>query len=95
MKVKVGFCFSFPITKTSPNCGLLVAWTKDYLIEDGIGEDVVKLLQDSCANLGLKIEVPVIINDSVGVLAGGRWGVVKTSIHSMIMGTCTHISHRS
>lgn len=48
------------------------------MIEDGIGEDVVKLLKDSCANVGLEIEVPAIINDSVGVLAGGRYSAAET-----------------
>lgn len=71
-KVKVGFCFSFPIRKTAPNCGILLAWTKGYDYTDGVGEDVVQLLQSSFHSIGLDARIYVIMNDSVGVLAGGR-----------------------
>lgn len=71
-KVRVGFCFSFPLRKTAPNCGFLLAWTKGYEYVDGVGEDVVQLLQNSFSRIGLNAIVLAIMNDSVGVLAGGR-----------------------
>lgn len=68
----MGLCISFPMMKTAPNRGLLLKWSKGFDIVDGVGEDVVQVFKDSCAALGLAIKVPIVINDSIALLASGR-----------------------
>ncbi|GMH44435.1 hypothetical protein BSKO_12387 [Bryopsis sp. KO-2023] len=88
-QVKLGFCFSFPMQKSAPDVGRLMTWTKGYEISDGIGEDAVQLLKESCERAGIAAQIPIIMNDTIGVLAAGRYEDDSTDI-GVILGTGTN-----
>ncbi|KAK9823412.1 hypothetical protein WJX72_002562 [[Myrmecia] bisecta] len=69
----VGFCFSFPCTQTSLNSGTLVKWTKSFNNPGGIGEDPVRMLSAAFERAGMKVDVDVMLNDTVGTLAAARY----------------------
>ncbi|KAG0566647.1 hypothetical protein KC19_7G079200 [Ceratodon purpureus] len=72
---ELGLTFSFPIRQTSINTGILIQWTKGFKITDGVGKDVVTMLQSAMDRQKgwPQIRVAVLINDTVGTLAGGHY----------------------
>lgn len=68
----MGLCFSFPMMKTAPDSGLLMTWSKGFDVVDGVGKDVVQMFKESCAASGLVTNVPIVVNDSISLLASGR-----------------------
>lgn len=44
---ELGLTFSFPIRQTSLNTGILIQWTNGFKIADGVGKDVVTMLQSA------------------------------------------------
>jgi len=96
-RLPVGFCFSFPLDKSSPKSGVLLHWTKGYECGEAIGRDASALLEDAFERVGLPAEVHVILNDTIGVLAAGRYEDDQTDI-GVILGTGTNaacVSHPS
>ncbi len=51
----LGFTFSFPCTQKGLASATLVTWTKGFDCDGVVGEDVVKLLQDSINRRGVSI----------------------------------------
>ncbi|CAD7700198.1 unnamed protein product [Ostreobium quekettii] len=88
-RLPVGFCFSFPLDKFSPKSGVLLHWTKGYECEGGIGKDASAMLEEAFDRVGLPAEVHVILNDTIGVLAAGRYEDDRTDI-GVILGTGTN-----
>lgn len=69
VKMPMGFTFSFPMKQHSLNSAELVTWTKSFNCPSVVGNDVVKLLQNSLHKHGMKnIEVLCILNDTTGTL---------------------------
>ncbi|KAF2458133.1 hypothetical protein BDY21DRAFT_267098, partial [Lineolata rhizophorae] len=64
----MGFTFSFPVHQMAINRGTLIRWTKGFDIDDAIGKDVCKLLQDEIDLLDLPVRVAALVNDTVGTL---------------------------
>lgn len=64
----MGFTFSFPVHQIGINRGTLIRWTKGFDIDDAIGKDVCKLLQDEIDALNLPVRVAALVNDTVGTL---------------------------
>lgn len=65
---KLGFTFSFPVHQTGIASGNLIRWTKGFDIQDAVGKDVCKLLQDEIDALHLPVTVAALVNDTVGTL---------------------------
>ena len=65
---KLGFTFSFPVHQTGIASGNLIRWTKGFDIQDAVGKDVCKLLQDEIDALRLPVRVAALVNDTVGTL---------------------------
>ncbi|KAG0621311.1 hypothetical protein M758_3G010400 [Ceratodon purpureus] len=87
---EIGLTFSFPVKQTSVKSGILIQWSKGFKIADGVGADVVALLQSAINRQhGPKIEVAVLVNDTVGTLAGGRYWNDDVMV-GMILGTGTN-----
>jgi len=89
-EISLGFTFSFPMVQHALHVGVLVNWTKSFNCPGVIGEDAVKLLNDSLAKLGLKhIKVVAILNDTTGTLVAGVHDYPDCGI-GLILGTGTN-----
>lgn len=66
--LKLGFTFSFPVDQTALNRGKLIRWTKGFDLPDCVDKDVVDLLQSHLDNLGVKVHIAALANDTVGTL---------------------------
>ncbi|KAF9398709.1 glucokinase [Mortierella sp. AD011] len=55
--LELGFTFSFPVSQTSVNSGLLLRWTKGFNCPDAVGNDIVKLLQDALDRNDVNVHV--------------------------------------
>ncbi|KAJ1390929.1 Hexokinase, N-terminal [Sesbania bispinosa] len=89
---ELGFTFSFPVMQTSIASGNLIKWTKGFNIDDTVGQDVVAELTKAIERQGLDMRVTALVNDTVGTLAGGRYGN-KDVIAAVILGTGTNAAY--
>ncbi|KAL8223355.1 hypothetical protein R6Q57_018830 [Mikania cordata] len=89
---ELGFTFSFPVKQSSIAGGTLVRWTKGFNIEDAVGLDVVEELTKAMERIGLDMRVSALVNDTVGTLAGGRYGNPHV-IAAVILGTGTNAAY--
>ncbi|CAI9762975.1 unnamed protein product [Fraxinus pennsylvanica] len=89
---ELGFTFSFPVRQISLASGILIKWTKGFLIEDAIGQDIVKELTKAMERVGLDMHVTALVNDTVGTLAGGRYNNPDV-IAAVILGTGTNAAY--
>lgn len=72
---ELGLTFSFPVKQTSVRSGVLIQWSKGFLVADGVGADVVALLQRAINRQhGPKIEVVVLESPRAGERHGGHFG---------------------
>ncbi|KAL2535898.1 Hexokinase-3 [Forsythia ovata] len=86
---ELGFTFSFPVKQTSSSSGILIKWTKGFVIEDMVGSDVSECLQQAISRKGLDMRVNALINDTVGTLALGHYHDEDT-VAAVIIGTGTN-----
>ncbi|KAG9444755.1 hypothetical protein H6P81_016095 [Aristolochia fimbriata] len=86
---ELGFTFSFPVKQTSVSSGLLIKWTKGFAIEDLVAKDVSECLQRALDKRGLNMRVSILVNDTVGTLAVGRYHDEDT-VAAVIIGTGTN-----
>ncbi|KAI3443716.1 hypothetical protein Pfo_000381 [Paulownia fortunei] len=89
---ELGFTFSFPVRQLSLASGTLIKWTKGFLIEDAVGEDVVGELTKAMERVGLDMRVAALVNDTVGTLAGGRYDNPDV-VAAVILGTGTNAAY--
>ncbi|XP_047945131.1 hexokinase-2 [Salvia hispanica] len=89
---ELGFTFSFPVRQLSLASGTLINWTKGFLIEDAIGQDVVAELTKAMERVGLDMRVTALVNDTVGTLAGGRY-TNPDVVAAVILGTGTNAAY--
>ncbi|KAG0570355.1 hypothetical protein KC19_6G156200 [Ceratodon purpureus] len=85
-----GFAFSFPVRQTSVKSGIVIHWTKGFKVEDAVGKDIVKQLQDALGRSGHQIVISALVNDTVGTLAGGRYNFEEETMVGCIIGTGTN-----
>lgn len=86
---ELGFTFSFPVRQTSVSSGILIKWTKGFVIQGMAGRDVSDCLQQAMVKKGLDMRVAVLVNDSVGTLALGHYYDPDT-VAAVIIGTGTN-----
>ncbi|KAL3829933.1 hypothetical protein ACJIZ3_018735 [Penstemon smallii] len=89
---ELGFTFSFPIRQLSLASGTLIKWTKGFLIEDAVGEDVVEELTKAMERVNLDMRVAALVNDTVGTLAGGKYSNPDV-IAAVILGTGSNAAY--
>ncbi|KAL6555107.1 hexokinase A [Orobanche gracilis] len=89
---EIGFTFSFPVRQLSLASGTLIKWTKGFLIEDAVGQDVVEELTKAIEKAGLDMRVAALANDTVGTLALGRYNNADV-IAAVILGTGTNAAY--
>ncbi|KAJ3704057.1 hypothetical protein LUZ61_007762 [Rhynchospora tenuis] len=89
---ELGFTFSFPVKQTSISSGNLIKWTKGFSIEDTVGKDVVAELTKAMERQGLDMRVTALVNDTIGTLAGGRYGD-QDVVAAVILGTGTNAAY--
>ncbi|KAG5890507.1 hypothetical protein JTB14_016385 [Gonioctena quinquepunctata] len=86
----LGFAFSFPVEQRSLTVGILERWTKGFICEGVIGEDVVQLLRDALERRGdVEIFLLAVLNDTTGTLMSCAWKHRNTRI-GLIVGTGTN-----
>jgi len=88
-KLKIGFCFSFPLRMEGPDVGYFTQMTKGFAFEDAKGKNVVQMLRDTFAAQKMDVDIRMVCNDAVGVLAAGRYADPKTEI-GVVLGTGTN-----
>ncbi|KAK8619876.1 hypothetical protein V6N13_066376 [Hibiscus sabdariffa] len=86
---ELGFTFSFPVKQTSVSSGVLIKWTKAFAIKDMVGKEVAGALQQALTRKGLNMRVAVLVNDTVGTIALGRYHDEDT-VAAVIIGTGTN-----
>ncbi|CAA0814309.1 Hexokinase-2 [Striga hermonthica] len=89
---ELGFTFSFPVRQLSLASGTLIKWTKGFLIEDAVGQDVVEELVKAMERANLDMRVAALVNDTVGTLAGGRYDNPNV-VAAVILGTGTNAAY--
>ncbi|XP_067908496.1 hexokinase-1-like isoform X1 [Heterodontus francisci] len=68
-KLPLGFTFSFPCKQSKLDEGILISWTKEYLVKGVQGTDVVTLLREAIARQAdYEVEVVALVNDTVGTM---------------------------
>lgn len=72
--LRLGFTFSFPVTQSAINKGILLRWTKGFNIESAVGKDVVWLLQSELDKRDIPVQVVALVNDTVGTLMARSYG---------------------
>lgn len=83
----LGFTFSFPMSQLSVDSGKLVRWTKGFMCDGVVDQDVVQILSKSINNIpNLNVKICAILNDTVGTLMSCAWMNPKTRI-GLIIGT--------
>jgi len=88
-KLKIGFCFSFPLRMEAPDVGYFTQMTKGFAFEDVKGRNVVQMLKDSFAAQKMDADIRMVCNDAVGVLAAGMYANANTEI-GVVLGTGTN-----
>lgn len=88
----MGFTFSFPVDQQGINKGKLIRWTKGFDIDEVIGQDVCKLLQDAIDQRQLPVRVAALVNDTVGTLMARSYcsGQHSKALIGAIFGTGTN-----
>lgn len=90
----IGFTFSFPVDQRSVNSGYLIQWTKGFTTSDVKDNDVVKLLNQALDRAGIKAEVTVLINDTVGsLIASSYLSTEHETIAGIILGTGSNAAY--
>lgn len=89
---ELGFTFSFPVMQLSVASGALMRWTKGFSIDDMVGQDVVAELTQAMKRQGVDMRVSALVNDTVGTLAGGRYGN-KDVVIAVILGTGSNAAY--
>ncbi|XP_051185044.1 hexokinase-7-like isoform X1 [Lolium perenne] len=89
---ELGFTFSFPVRQTSVASGTLIKWTKEFAVDDAVGEDVVAELKTAMEKQGLDMRVSALINDTVGTLAAGSYNDEDIVI-GVILGTGSNAAY--
>uniref|UniRef100_A0A804NE56 Phosphotransferase n=1 Tax=Zea mays TaxID=4577 RepID=A0A804NE56_MAIZE len=92
MQRQLGFTFSFPVKQNSVASGTLIKWTKGFAIDEMVGKDVVAELNKAIKRQGVDMEVTVLVNDTVGTLAAGRY-VDNDTVAAVILGTGTNAAY--
>ncbi|XP_042412364.1 hexokinase-3-like isoform X1 [Zingiber officinale] len=88
-RMELGFAFPFPIRQSSCSSGALINWTKGFAVEDVVGKDVSRCLEEATSRNGINMHVAALVNDSVGTLALGHYHD-KDTVAAVIIGTDTN-----
>lgn len=86
----LGFTFSFPVEQTAIDQGTLIKWTKGFDADDAVGQEVVGLLQSCLNELGVKVRVNALVNDTVGALLAHGYQSKGPALLGCIFGTGTN-----
>ncbi|RAL63117.1 hypothetical protein DID88_004200 [Monilinia fructigena] len=85
--LSVGLSWSFPIEQTSLRGGLLMGMGKGFCAADGlVGKDLGDLIENSCLNKGLNVQLNAIVNDSSATLLSKAY-IDPTTRFALILGT--------
>ncbi|KAF9329863.1 glucokinase [Podila minutissima] len=87
--LELGFTFSFPVTQTAIDAGVLLRWTKGFCCPGAVGNDVVQLLQEALNRNGVNVHVAALVNDTVGTLLAHSYTHPNTFVGA-IFGTGTN-----
>jgi len=89
----LGFTFSFPTVQHSLSSADLATWTKGFICDGVVGQDVVKLLEKSIRKYpDMNIKVSAILNDTTGCLIACAYKRPDCAI-GVIIGTGTNASY--
>lgn len=93
-RYSIGFTFSFPVDQRNVRSGYLIKWTKGFNTSDVTGKDVVKLLDQALERAGIKAEITVLINDTVGTLIASSYlNTEHETIAGIILGTGSNAAY--
>ncbi|XP_072334867.1 hexokinase-1-like isoform X2 [Scyliorhinus torazame] len=68
-KLPLGFTFSFPCRQSKLDEGILISWSKGFLVKGVQGHDVVGLLREAIAKReDYEVDVLALVNDTVGTM---------------------------
>ncbi|KAG0347401.1 glucokinase [Podila humilis] len=87
--LELGFTFSFPVTQSAIDAGVLLRWTKGFCCPGAVGHDVVQLLQQALDRNSVDVHVAALVNDTVGTLLAHSYTHPNTFIGA-IFGTGTN-----
>lgn len=76
--------------QTAIDRGTLIKWTKGFDAPDAVGMDVVSLLQSCLNEVGVKVRVNCLVNDTVGALLAHGYQSKGPALLGAIFGTGTN-----
>lgn len=83
----LGHTFSFPFLSLDSGDGTLLKWTKEFKVEDVVGQKVNELLNEALLVVGVKnVKAVALLNDTVAVLLAGSY-VFKNCLIGSVIGT--------
>lgn len=83
-EMSLGHTFSFPARQISVNQARLITWTKEFAVQDVVGEEVNGLLYDALVRCGAgRIKPIAIVNDTVATLLAGAYAIPSVTIGSI------------
>ncbi|KAF9971984.1 glucokinase [Actinomortierella ambigua] len=88
-RLEMGFTFSFPVSQTAIDAGMLLRWTKGFHCAGAVGNDIVQLLQSALDRNGVNVHVAALVNDTVGTLLAHAYKCPNTYLGA-IFGTGTN-----
>ncbi|KAF9157446.1 glucokinase [Actinomortierella ambigua] len=88
-RLEMGFTFSFPVSQTAIDAGMLLRWTKGFNCAGAVGNDIVHLLQTALDQNDVKVHVAALVNDTVGTLLAHAYTYPNTCLGA-IFGTGTN-----
>eukprot|EP01084_Bolivina_argentea_P241245 405045_1 len=89
----VGFTFSFALKKRKLDEGILIAWDKGFHIDNVVGKDIVKLMNNSFKKFNIPARIKAICNDTIGTLLSSAYYNGINSKISVIIGTGTNAAY--
>ncbi|KAM0951587.1 putative hexokinase [Dioscorea sansibarensis] len=89
---EVAVSMSFPVVQNSASAKTIVEWTQGFSIKEKDGEDAVGELNEAIEKLGHNMHTSLVVNETIGTLAGGRYYCGDT-VAAVVLGMRTNAAY--
>nr|CAD1841431.1 unnamed protein product [Ananas comosus var. bracteatus] len=92
MPGEIGVTFSFPVVQDLELDYFSVEWTIGFSIKETEGRDAVAAMNKALEKHGVEMRISLLANDTVGILAGGRY-CCKETVAAVMLGMKTNAAY--
>ncbi|XP_039140225.1 hexokinase-2-like [Dioscorea cayenensis subsp. rotundata] len=89
---EVAVSMSFPVVQNSASAKTIVEWSQGFSIKEKDGEDAVGELNEAIEKLGHNMRTSLVVNETIGTLAGGRYYCGDT-VAAVVLGMRTNAAY--